>query len=111
MSARRVNALDGVRGLAVLWVLVHQFSWPMADAGLAGWLARPFQAGWIGVQLFFVLSGLLITGILLDTQSDPRQLRQFYVRRTLRIFPLYFGAIGLSLWLLWLVPEIGRAHV
>jgi len=87
--------LDGVRGLAVLAVMILHFT--MFDAGsgaehfFAGWL----QTGWIGVDLFFVLSGFLITGILVDTRDDPHHFRNFYARRTLRIFPLYYAYLVL----------------
>jgi peptidoglycan/LPS O-acetylase OafA/YrhL len=105
VSAVRVPALDGVRGLAILWVLAHQLSWPLASGSWQSLLMAPFAVGWIGVQLFFVLSGFLITGILLDTRQDPLQLRHFYVRRVLRIFPLYYGALALTLCVLLAWPS------
>jgi peptidoglycan/LPS O-acetylase OafA/YrhL len=95
---RRLNSLDGWRGVAILIVFirhyfltthVHRF-WAQAAALVA-------SAGWIGVDLFFVLSGFLITGILLDTRGHKGYFRNFYARRTLRIFPLYYGVLLLAL--------------
>jgi len=87
--------LDGVRGLAILLVVLHNFSFDDATlSGIAGRvLAFGIGGGWVGVTLFFVLSGFLITGILLDTQHEPGHFRRFYLRRTLRIAPLYYGAL------------------
>lgn len=78
--------LDGLRGLAILMVMVHRF-WPRPGVGVAADLAG---AGWIGVDLFFVISGFLIAGILLDTRGEAGYFRNFYARRVLRIFPLYY---------------------
>jgi peptidoglycan/LPS O-acetylase OafA/YrhL len=82
-------ALDGLRGLAILLVLAHAFD--VVDNGSG--LDLALDLGWIGVQLFFVLSGFLITGILLDTQQSPHYFRNFWIRRVLRIFPLYYGVL------------------
>ncbi len=72
-------ALDGVRALAFLMVFAGHY------------LRLPW--GWAGVDVFFVLSGFLITGILFDTRDDSHRARNFYLRRTLRIFPLYYGVM------------------
>ncbi|HEY5944417.1 MAG TPA: acyltransferase [Kofleriaceae bacterium] len=71
-------ALDGLRGIAVLGVMACHT------------LYRPFVLGWMGVPLFFALSGFLITGILLRTKDRPDYFRRFYKRRALRIFPIYY---------------------
>lgn len=83
--------LDGVRGLAVLAVMLLHFTVFRPVGALETGLERVLSTGWIGVDLFFVLSGFLITGILVDTRDDPHHFRNFYARRTLRIFPLYYA--------------------
>lgn len=92
-------SLDGVRGLAVLIVVIHNSAWiAESSALLLMKLASAILAsGWIGVQLFFVLSGFLITGILLDTKGKSQYFRSFYLRRILRIFPLYYAVVALTL--------------
>ncbi|MFN7944217.1 MAG: acyltransferase [Blastocatellia bacterium] len=93
----RVVELDGVRGLAALLVLCyHAFYIPLLNqpvSGLAKLLAEATRAGWLGVDLFFVLSGFLITGILLDSRTERNYFRNFYARRVLRIMPLYYAAL------------------
>lgn len=85
-------ALDGLRTLAVALVFgVHL-------------LPHYVPFGWMGVQVFFVLSGFLITGILYDTRNNAHRFRDFYVRRSLRIFPLYYAV------LLLLLVVVGLTH-
>ncbi len=77
---KHIRGFDGLRALAVLGVMAVHLHW------------QPFNYGWVGVTLFFVLSGFLITGILLDNKGADAKtfFTAFYVRRCLRIFPLYF---------------------
>lgn len=90
----RFPRLDGVRGLAILLVLLHQFSQLDVPTGFLGRVVDlVLDRGWVGVQLFFVLSGFLITGILVDARGTPGAWRHFIQRRALRILPLYFGAL------------------
>jgi peptidoglycan/LPS O-acetylase OafA/YrhL len=91
-ETKHIPELDGIRGIAILVVLVSHFG---STAGgdtvkLGRFLNEAFGLGWAGVDLFFVLSGFLITGILLDSKGSGRYFSNFYARRTLRIFPLYF---------------------
>lgn len=93
----RVPELDGIRGIAILAVLFyHVFSYTMLRrswTGLAHTVARATENGSHGVDLFFVLSGFLITGILLDTRWDAHYFRNFYARRAIRILPLYYSVL------------------
>ncbi len=91
-SGRLIPELDGVRGIAILLVLLFHFEGPRPTSAL-GVLFAPSALGWSGVDLFFVLSGFLITGILMDTRRSFNYLSSFYVRRILRIFPLYLTFI------------------
>src|SRR6185312_14653101 len=102
-TGKRIPSLDGLRGLAAMMVILDHTTKPYMPLGK------------LGVDVFFVLSGFLIGGILMDTAGTPGWVKRFYTRRTLRIWPLYFlmaalitlsdGRLhwthGLSLWPLW----------
>jgi peptidoglycan/LPS O-acetylase OafA/YrhL len=91
-------AIDGLRAFAVLAVLLVHFPYPGHYALFQKLhLTRSVEAGWMGVDLFFVISGFLITGILLDLKGSPHYFRNFYVRRALRIWPLYYAVLFLVL--------------
>lgn len=96
MVRGRLPALDGLRGLAVIIVVWHNVALTGAgfgDGAEGKLLGLISNLGWMGVELFFVLSGFLITGILLDEAGSKRPLRNFYMRRMLRIFPLYYTVL------------------
>jgi peptidoglycan/LPS O-acetylase OafA/YrhL len=86
----RITELDGVRGLALLMVLwLHCFL--LYPNSILARLANSIGGSmFISLDLFFVLSGFLITGILIRTRESPHHVRNFYVRRVLRIFPAYY---------------------
>ena len=86
---QRIPQLDAVRGLAILLVIVHNASEKYPSLHLQ----QLFGHGWMGVDLFFVLSGFLITGILVDTKQSEGYFKHFYARRCLRIWPLYYSLI------------------
>ncbi|MFM8427438.1 MAG: acyltransferase family protein, partial [Chloroflexota bacterium] len=102
----RVKELDGLRGIAVALVMaLHLFK----RAGyftehpiLEGFITFT-TVGWVGVDIFFTLSGFLITSILLKSKTDEHYFKNFYVRRVLRIFPLYYAAI---LFVLFFAPKV-----
>lgn len=84
----QITALNGLRGVAIVLVMLFHIGGTATDRfeWLFGW-------GWVGVDLFFALSGFLITRILLATVREPHYFQNFYARRTLRIFPLYYGVL------------------
>src|SRR5271170_523967 len=86
---RKIPQLDAVRGLAILLVMVHNTSlkYPLLHS------QQLFADGWMGVDLFFVLSGFLITGILIDTKQSEGYFKNFCARRCLRIWPLYYAVL------------------
>jgi peptidoglycan/LPS O-acetylase OafA/YrhL len=101
----RIPALDGVRGIAILLVMGHHYGQQLIplhpiDVPVLGALS----IGWVGVDLFFVLSGFLITGILYDTRRARNYFQSFYARRILRIFPLSYAALT---FFFVLVPLLG----
>jgi len=106
-----IPALDGLRGIAIVLVLVHHLTLYRPDRGIDSWIAAIPLFGWTGVNLFFVLSGYLITGILLDSRDSKHYYSTFFARRALRIFPLYYLVLFVALVLLPLVPELHRVIV
>jgi peptidoglycan/LPS O-acetylase OafA/YrhL len=109
-----IPALDGIRGIAVLLVLFcHATQRPFghgaeADASFVG-IDRAIlslaRLSWTGVDMFFVLSGFLITGILFDAKGKDHFFRNFYARRTVRIFPLYYACLILFLVIFPAMPD------
>lgn len=94
VASKIIAELDGIRGIAILLVLmIHLALMP----GLPAPLFAIAGSGWAGVDLFFVLSGFLITGILLKSKGESGYFRTFYWHRTLRIFPLYYAFLLITL--------------
>ena len=94
---QKMPELDSARGIAILSVLFyHGFFWSNGLTGLEGtarlfvWMTR---FGWLGVNFFFVLSGFLITGILVESKQRTDYYRRFYIRRALRILPAFFAVL------------------
>ncbi|TMK89078.1 MAG: acyltransferase [Actinobacteria bacterium] len=86
-----IPALDGVRAIAILMVIVFHCRFVGLIPPNGDLVDRTTGIGWAGVDLFFVLSGFLITGLLLDAKGGDGYFRSFYARRFLRIFPPYYG--------------------
>lgn len=108
-EAGHIAALDGVRGLAILLVIAYHVAYKLpASFYPTDWWDKLTFFGvfglWVGVDLFFVLSGYLITGILLSSRSRHHYFRNFIARRALRIFPLYYFFLVLCFALLPFLP-------
>ncbi len=82
--------------MAILLVMIFHMTFMRAVTNLDSAAQSIFSCGWIGVDLFFVLSGFLITGILFDTKDTQHYFLTFYARRALRIFPLYYAVVAFS---------------
>src|SRR6201996_77385 len=97
-TGRRDPALDGLRGVAILLVYIFHYGGglrsPNTFVRALGYLT---ETGWTGVILFFALSGFLLTGSLWDSREERDVLRNFYTRRVLRIFPLYYLVVLIAL--------------
>ena len=110
--AGHLPALDGVRGLAILAVLLFHFvAQTTSTNSFERVVNKVLNYGSLGVDLFFVLSGFLITGILYDSRSSPHYFRNFYMRRVLRIFPLYYLVLAVVFLVLPLVPALRDTHI
>ena len=81
-----IPELEGLRGLAVISVVLYHCHERLINT----WMYKPVLWGWAGVNLFFALSGFLITSILIEARGKPHYFRNFYARRILRIWPVYF---------------------
>jgi len=103
-SSVRIPALDGLRGIAILLVLLAHsvFHTTFQSHPSLNRLLAVGRLSWSGVDLFFVLSGFLIGGILLDHRESPKYFKSFYIRRIYRILPLYFVIVALC----WVVSQL-----
>src|SRR5665213_654935 len=109
----RVPELDGLRGMAILMVVIFHYleeQGLVTGKGATAILQRIVQMGWSGVDLFFVLSGFLIGGILMDARESPSYFRTFYARRFFRIIPIYYLWIFAYAILVGVAGSFLRAH-
>jgi peptidoglycan/LPS O-acetylase OafA/YrhL len=112
LKPSRIPELDGLRGIAVLSVVcIHYIvAVPSDGSRIAQFLQRCVALGWSGVDLFFVLSGFLIGGILLDARGSPNYFQAFYTRRFFRIIPLYYAWVILYIVLVAVAGHTLQIH-
>ncbi len=111
LTAGRIPELDGLRGVAIGMILAtHYFLQliPVRMGSLFAYALVPFRLSWSGVDLFFVLSGFLIGGILLDARDSSNYFRVFYTRRFFRIVPIYAVCLG-AFFILYALVRLGVA--
>jgi len=108
----RIPELDGLRGFAILFVVLFHYAYFPDEPGspLLVHIRSLFSLGWTGVDLFFVLSGFLIGGILLDAKASPNYFKTFYTRRFFRIIPIYYLWIASFIFLITLGGRVLQAH-
>ncbi len=105
LERSRIAELDGLRGVAILLVMIFHMAILESQSAVDSAFLAVAGSGWVGVELFFALSGFLITAILLDTRTQPSYFRSFWMRRVLRIFPLYYAVLTIALVVLPLFPH------
>lgn len=106
----RIPELDGIRGVAIVLVLIYHYAiqtYTMPTGSLGYYVLMPGRLGWTGVDFFFVLSGFLIGGILLDARDSRNYFRVFYTRRFFRIVPIY----AVFLFCLFVLAGVNNAHL
>jgi peptidoglycan/LPS O-acetylase OafA/YrhL len=106
----RIAAIDGLRAMAILLVILdHYVPWIVTgDGAMARYVREASGSAGSGVDLFFVLSGFLITGILVDSKGSPNYFARFYWRRSMRIFPVYYAYLLPLLFMPGFFTQIGR---
>jgi peptidoglycan/LPS O-acetylase OafA/YrhL len=113
VSTARIPELDGLRGLAILSVIAYHYTngeLLNKTQGLPFYVERSMAMGWSGVDLFFILSGFLIGGILVDARNSDSYFKVFYIRRFFRIFPIYYLWILLYFFIAVFAGELIRVH-
>jgi peptidoglycan/LPS O-acetylase OafA/YrhL len=107
----RIAALDGVRGFAILLIIGFHYyviDGQFTKGSIAGYASSLMRLSWTGIDFFFVLSGFLIGGILLEARDSPSYYRTFYIRRACRILPLYLVIVTLHVLTKPYLPQVGQ---